>query len=159
MVDQATVSANIGSKVPRNAPLMSGVFGNLAELSGDIASLAELQAQLTILDLKAGAARATVPALLLGLGALLTLAAAPVALIGASELLADALALAHRGWAYLIVAGIAAVLTAILVAIGLPRLIRSFESLAHSKEELSRNVAWIKTVLAYSGRAPAHHRR
>jgi putative exporter of polyketide antibiotics len=96
---------------------------------------------------------------LIGGGLVLLLAAVPVALIGASELLADALSLSHRGWAYLIVSAVVAVLTVVLALIGLPRLLRSFESLNHSKDELSRNVAWIKTVLANSGRAPAHRRR
>jgi len=83
----------------------------------------------------------------------------PVALIGASELVADALHLEHRGWAYLIVAGATAGLTAVLALIGLPRLIRSFDNLINTKEQLARNVAWVKTVLANSGRMPAHRRR
>ena len=80
-------------------------------------------------------------------------------MIGASELLADALSLTHRGWAYLIVSAVVAALTVALVLLGLPRLGKSFESLSHSKDELSRNIAWIKTVLANSGRTPAHRRR
>ncbi len=148
-----------GKRVRINSPLADGVIGNIAELGGDIAGLAELQAQLAVADLKEATGRAIVPATLLGAGVALLLAALPVALIGASELLADALALSHRGWAYLIVSAVVAILTVALVLIGLPRLLRSFESLNHSRDELSRNVAWIKTVLANSGRTPAHRRR
>jgi len=148
-----------GRRVPINSPVTAGVFGNIAELGGDIAGLAELQTKLAIVDLKTSLARAAVPAVLVGVGVLLLLAAVPVALIGAAELTADALALSHRGWAYLIVAAIATALTVLLVLIGLPRLTRSFDNLANSREELARNVAWIKTVLANSGRMPVNRRR
>ncbi|MDB5353141.1 MAG: hypothetical protein JWN86_4388 [Planctomycetota bacterium] len=161
MVDQATVnsSANRGASVPANAPLTAGVFGNLAELGSDIANLAELQVKLTAVDLQTSLRRAVVPATMLATGLVVLLAALPIALIGASELLADVLVLAHRGWAYVIVAGIALVLTIVLALISLPRLRRSFDNLVNSKEELERNVAWIKTVLAYSGRLPSQRRR
>lgn len=152
-------AADTGRRVPVNSPLTAGVFGNIAEFGGDIAGLAELQTKLAIVDLKTSLARATVPAILVGAGVILLLAAVPVALIGASELVADALALTHRGWAYLIVSAVAAALTVVLVLIGLPRLTKSFDNLANTKEELARNVAWIKTVLANSGRPPVNRRR
>jgi len=157
MADQATL--NGGQRVRINSPLADGVIGNLAELSGDIATLAELQTKLAVVDMKQVAGAATIPVALIGGGLVMLLAAVPVAMIGASELLADALALTHRGWAYLIVSAVAMALTVLLVLIGLPRLTRSFDSLVHSKEELARNVAWVKTVLANSGRMPAHRRR
>jgi hypothetical protein len=157
MADQATL--NGGQRVRINSPLADGVIGNLAELGGDIATLAELQTKLAVVDMKQAAGAATIPVVLIGGGLVMLLAAVPVAMIGASELLADALALTHRGWAYLIVSAIAMALTVLLVLIGLPRFTRSFDSLVHSKEELARNVAWVKTVLANSGRLPAHRRR
>ena len=147
-----------GGRVRINSPLVDGVIGNLAELAGDVSTLAELQTKLAVADAKVAIGRAILPAGLIGAGAVLTLAAAPVALIGAAELLADAMGLAHRGWAYLIVAAAALALTALLVLIGLPRLLRSFESMAHTREELSRNVAWVKTVLVNSGRTPTRRR-
>jgi len=157
MADQATL--NGGQRVRINSPLADGVIGNLAELGGDIATLAELQTKLAVVDLKQATGAATIPVALIGGGLVMLLAAVPVAMIGASELLADALNLTHRGWAYLIVSAVAMALTVLLVLIGLPRLTRSFETFGHSKEELARNVAWVKTVLANSGRAPAHRRR
>jgi len=159
MADQAAVSPENGRRVRINSPVTEGVFGNLAELGGDIASLAELQVQLAAADAKESLGRAILPAILLGAGVVFLLAALPVALIGVSMLLADALGLTHPGWAYLIVAGVTAALTVVLVLIGLPRLSHAFASFIRTKEELSRNVAWIKTVLANSGRPPAHHRR
>lgn len=157
MADQAAL--NGGRNVKINSPLSEGVIGGLGELAGDVSTLAELQVQLAITDLKASAGRAAIPAALLAAGLVLLLGAVPVAMIGASELTADWLALAHRGWAYLIVAGVAAALTLLLVLIGLPRLLRSFESLVNTREELSRNIAWVKTVLANSGRMPTPRRR
>ena len=142
-----------------NSPLTEGVIGNLAELAGDVSTLAELQMQLALTDLKVGLGRALLPVIILAVGAVLLLGAVPVALIGASELLADGLDLAHRGWAYLIVAGVAMVLAALFALIAWPRLSGSLESLAPTREELSRNVAWVKTVLANSGRRPAHRHR
>ena len=159
MADQASLNLNGGKRVRVNSPLTDGVFGNLAELAGDMTTLAELQAKLVVVDLKASASRAVLPAALVGAGVVFLLAALPVALIGASELLADALGLTHRGWAYLIVAAVAAALTVVLVLIGLPRLSKSFDNLTRSREELERNLAWVKTVLANSGRPPSHHRR
>lgn len=148
----------IGRRVRINSPIADGVIGNLAELGGDIAGLADLQVRLAVADVKTSASRAALPVALIASGGVFVLSALPVALIGASELLADGMQLAHRGWAYLIVAGGMAAIAAILAFIGIPRLMKSFDTLVRSKEELARNVAWIKTVLANSGRPPAHRR-
>ena len=59
------------------------------------------------------------------------------------------------GWAYLIVAAVAMVLGALLALLLWGAFSRSFASFNRSREELARNVAWIKTVLTYSGRAPS----
>lgn len=160
MADQASVSTppDNGRRVRINSPVTEGVFGNLAELGGDIASLAELQVQLAVADVKESIGRAIVPAVLLGAGLVLLLAAVPVALIGVAMLLSDALGFTHPGWAYLLVAGGVVVLTVLFVLIGLPMFLHAFRSFVRSKDELARNVAWVKTVLANSGRPPAHKR-
>lgn len=152
------MSGDVGRRNRINSPVADGVIGNLAELGSNIASLAELQVQLAVVDVKASVGRAAVPFALLAVGIVILLAALPIALIGGSELLADWLQFTHRGWAYLIVSGIALALTLVLMLLAVPRLTSSFESLVRSKEELARNVAWIKTVLANSGRAPIHRR-
>ncbi len=108
MADQASV--NGGKRVPVNSPLTAGVFGNLADLANDVASLVELQAKLAVVDLKATVVKATIPLGLVAGGAAVLVAALPVLMIGLAELLADGLGLAHRGWAYLIVAAGGAVL-------------------------------------------------
>jgi hypothetical protein len=50
------------------------------------------------------------------------------------------------------VAVLAIVLAAIMGVLALPAIKRSFASFQRSREELVRNLAWIKTVLTYSGR-------
>lgn len=157
MADQASV--NGGKRVPVNSPLTAGVFGNLADLANDVASLVELQAKLAVVDLKATVVKATIPLGLVAGGAAVLVAALPVLMIGLAELLADGLGLAHRGWAYLIVAAGGAVLAGLLVLLGLPRLLKSFDSFQRTRDELDRNVAWVKTVIANSGRPPVHRRR
>ena len=72
-----SVNGGLGQRVRINSPLADGVIGNLAELGGDIAGLAELQVQLAAADLKTTAGRIVVPAALLGGGLVLLLAACP----------------------------------------------------------------------------------
>jgi hypothetical protein len=130
------------------------VVGNLATLGSDVASLAELQAKLIALDLKESAARAAVPLAFVLVGATLGLAAIPVLLLGAGELLVS-LAHMQRAWAYLAVGALALAMGLILALVLLPKVTASFSTLTRSREELARNLAWIKTVLAYSGRMPS----
>lgn len=156
MADQAAVN---GGRVRINAPMTEGIIGNLAELGSDVATLAELQAKLAAHDLQESTARAALPALMLGAGLGLLLGAIPVILIGCAELLADALSLEYRGLAYLIVAAVAVILAAGAAWFALSGLRSSFTSFARSREELARNLAWIKTVLAYSGRSVSRPRR
>ena len=161
MVDQTTLRPTQANGQFNNvdSPIADGVIGNLAELGSNIAGLIELQAQLAVADIKESTREAVNPLVMIAAGLVLLLAALPVALIGASELLSDLLHLSHRGLAYLIVAGVTVVPSVVLIVIGVPRLSRCFTTLIRSKEELARNVAWIKTVLANSGRHPIHRRR
>jgi len=160
MVDQTTLRPpeTNGRQAHIDSPIADGVIGNLAELGSNIAGLAELQAQLAVADLKESGGQAAAPLVMIAAGLVFLLAALPVALIGASELLFEMAHFRYRGLAYLIVAGVAAAIAVVLMLIGVPRLARSFATLVRSKEELARNVAWIKTVLANSGRRPAHRR-
>ncbi len=148
---------NGGPRVGIDSPVTGGVFGNLFEFAGDCTSLAELQVQLTALDARDAAARAAVPLGAAVLGLALLLAGVPVLLVGGAELL-HAHSTLGRGGAYLAVAATALVLGAGLGWFGLTRLARVGTSFARSREELTRNLAWVKTVLAYSGRSSAGRR-
>jgi hypothetical protein len=158
MADQATVNGNGGAKVKVNSPLVEGVLGNMAEFSTDLISLAELQARLAAADLKESTGRAVVPAGLLVGGTLLALVSLPVLLFGVGYLLAEYTSLSV-GWSILLTAVAALLLGAVLAILGLRGLGGSFTSFQRSKEELTRNLAWVKTVLVHSGRPPQRNRR
>jgi hypothetical protein len=155
MADQATV--NRGNGVPINAPA-TAVVSNLAEFGNDFATLAELQAKLAAIDLKESAGRAAVPAGLLAGALVLLLGSVPVLLIGVAELIVRFTSIGHD-LALLLTAGGAIVVAGAIGALAAPRLRKSFESLQRSREELARNVSWIKTVLTYSGRSTPSQRR
>ena len=159
MADQASVSRNERKSDPasRLTPEAAarGLVGNIAEFGNDVMTLAELQAKLAMIELKESTGRAVIPAGIVVVAAVLALSSVPVALIGGALLLAKVLGTGNQGWAYLIVAGIGLVLAGVAAAIAGSRLGKCVESLGRTREELTRNIAWIRTVLAYSGR-PAH---
>ena len=157
MADQATLRDNRGAKVTVNSPLVEGVLGNVAEFSTDLISLAELQARLAAADLKETTGRAAVPAGLLVVGALLALVGLPVLLLGVGTLVAENTSLSP-GWSILLTALAAIVLGAVLALLGVRGLGGSLSSFDRSKEELSRNLSWVKTVLVHSGRTPPRKR-
>jgi len=150
MANQAAMSNDGSGGQPQGQP--EGVVGNIAEFGNDVAPLAELQAKLATLDFKESTARAIVPLALVVGGIALLLASLPVALLGVAWLVASALSI-REGWAALLTAGVAAVVAAILAWVALTRLLASFESFRRSREELVRNISWIRTVLVHSGRS------
>jgi len=148
MVDQASVSRSNGSN-NHASPLT--MVGNIADFGNDSATLAELQAKLTALDAKECAARAAMPIIILGACLALALGSLPVILIG----LADLIALNTRlsvGMARLIVGLVAFVLAGVGGYVGLKGSISSLDCFRRSREELVRNLSWIRTVLVHSGR-------
>ena len=150
MADQATVSRNNGATQPHASPLT--LVSNIADFGNDIASLAELQAKLTLLDAKDAASKATLPVILLGGGVALALGSLPVILIGLADVLADALKV-PGGVMQLGVGLMALVMAGVVAYIGLKGSTTSLGSFRRSSEELTRNLSWIKTVLIYSGRS------
>lgn len=171
MADQAKVSGtpaggggvsgpgigNGNARVRIHSPLVEGVLGNLAEFGSDVATLAELQAQLAVHDLKESAGRAILPAGLLAGSIALALGSIPVLLMGAADLIAPVLGI-DEGWSLLLVAGVALLLAATLGWFALPRLTGSFDCFRRSQEELNRNLSWVKTVLTHSGRFTPNRR-
>jgi len=156
MADQASVSGgNPGAGSPGkgkgNGTPEGRVVGGIAEFGNDIATLAELQFKLTLIDLKECVQRAMVPLGLAAVGLFLILGALPVALLGVATLVAVALKIG-TGWAMLLTGGVVLVLAGVVVVVSALRLVPSFSSFRRSYEELTRNMAWIRTVLFYSGR-------
>jgi hypothetical protein len=155
MADQTTVTN--GEKVRVDSPIVEGVIGNIADLGTNLVTLAELQARLAILDLRESVRKAAVPAGLTALGGLLVVAALPVALVGAANLLAAGtglsigVSLLLSALAALVVGGLTAFLAARVIG-------RCFGCFRRSSDEFTRNLAWVKTVLAQSGRMPTRTR-
>ena len=141
MADQATVNGSGKS-----------VVGNIADFGNDVATLVELQAKLAASDLKEVKDRATGYVIVLIFTGILCLGTIPIALFGVADLLSMALQI-RLGWALLITAGVALSVAGVVLAFILPRLFLAFEPLRRSREELVRNVSWVRTVLIHSGRA------
>jgi len=147
MADQAAISGNYsGGQQPE------GVVGSVSEFGSDIATLAELQGKLALIDFKECLAKALIPLALVAVGLIVLLGAVPVVLLGAAALLAAALKIGS-GQAMLLTGGGVLVLTATVVIVAALKLGPAFSSFNRSREELSRNLAWIRTVVLYSGRS------
>jgi hypothetical protein len=155
MADQAAVNVSKPASSPeagRNGAPEARLVGGLAEFGNDIATLAELQYKLAMADLSDCIRRALVPAAMVVVGLFLVVGSIPVLLLGVAQLVAVALKIG-LGWAMVLTGGVA-LATALLVVWICVRLVRpSFSSFRRSREEQSRNLAWIRTVLLYSGRS------
>ncbi len=126
-------------------------MGGIAEFGNDVATLLELQAKLAVLDLKEATARAVAPAVLIVFGSCLALGTFPVMVLGLADRLAVALHIAS-GWAMLLTSAVVLILALALVGLAAMRLGPSFSTFRRSRDELERNLTWLRTVLLYSGR-------
>jgi len=153
MADQATVRGgrpDSADGTKRNGTPEAQVVGGIAEFGNDIATLVELQAKLAGADLKESLEKALVPIVLIVIGACSILGAVPVVLFGVAELVAAALKIG-TGWALLLTGAVALAIAATVVVVSVLRIPSCFSSLRRSREELTRNLAWIRTILVYSG--------
>jgi len=156
MVDHASVN---GSGTARGLGSSSaGEVDGVAEFVDDLATLAELQAELAVIDFRDSTRQAAVPIVLTVVGLTVVAASVPVALLGTGWLLASALKI-HQGWAMLLTAGVAMALAGLVAGLGARRLSRSFDSFRRSRKQLWLNLAWVRTVLVTSASARAHPRR
>jgi len=128
------------------------VVGGLADFGNDVATLAELQGKLALIDLKECLDKALIPLALMAVGLVVILGAVPVVLLGAADLVATALKIGP-GQAKLLTGGGVLVLAATVAILAALRIGPSLSSFNRSREELSRNLAWIRTVVLYSGRS------
>jgi len=127
------------------------VVGGIAEFGNDIATLLELQSKLVMLDLKDCRERLILPIALAIVGLAVLLATLPVAMLGIADLVAAALKI-RAGWAMLLTAGAMLLAATALVFLSARKIGPGLEAFQRSREELARNLAWIRTVLLYSGR-------
>jgi uncharacterized membrane protein YqjE len=141
MVNQASMSNS-----RRFAP-PEGILGSITEFGGDMATLAELQTKLAMVDLRDSVDRAKVPFLVTSVSAVVLLASLPVLMIGLGFVIAEALQLS-QGVGLLLTGGVLLIVAGVIAAVAGLRLSRSFVSFRRSREELDRNVAWIRSVIS-----------
>jgi len=134
--------------------LINGVLGNLVEFSGDLFTLGELQAKLAATEVRSCLQQAVWPTVMIGTACVIALGSLPVVLFGLAEWLARAAGITHAS--ALLLTGLGAVvIAAILIGVAVPMLRRSFAHFQYTRDEFTRNVAWIKTVLTHSGGSSA----
>jgi hypothetical protein len=129
----------------------NGVIEGVSSFGTDLATLAMLQARLAAYDLRESM-KSAIPALG-GLVAFGTIAAASivVGLVGLALWLATVLQV-QAGVVMMVVALAGIVIAGVACALLVRSLTSSFSSFRRSKEELDRNLAWIKTTILHSGR-------
>jgi hypothetical protein len=155
MVDQSSMN---GRQTARGQNAGSRELEGVAEFVDDVASLAELQATLAVIDVRENARKAVVPIVLTGLSLAVLVASVPVALLGAGWLLASALKI-HQGWAMLMTAGTAIAVAGLGAGLGGIQLRHGFDGFRRSRKQLRLNLAWIRTVLVTSASVRTHARR
>ena len=145
MVSETTTNQRDGSTpAPPN-----GVAKGMSELTHDIVWLAELQFELFRIDCREGLKRLLIPVALLLFAGIVAVGTVPVALICIAEFLAQAAGLS-RAAAYSIAAlsGLSVAVAMGVVGWSYMRgVVRIFE---RSREELTRNMTWIKHALKRS---------
>ena len=142
MGHQTKVSERNGS--PHSAP--PTLARDVGEFAHDVLTLAELQAQLFVTDLQECSRRALVPGLVLLAGAALGLACFPVALAALALLLIQVLGTSYAT-GFLLAAIVGVILSALLCASGRLLVRKRLAVMQRSRQELDRNLRWIKKVL------------
>jgi uncharacterized membrane protein YqjE len=129
----------------------NGVIEGVSSFGTDLATLAMLQARLAAYDLRESMKSAS-PAItgLLVFGTI-TAASVVVGLAGLSLWLATILQM-QAGIVMMVVALAGIVIASVASALLARSLSSSFSSFRRSREELERNLAWIKTTILHSGR-------
>ncbi|MGA2618319.1 MAG: phage holin family protein [Thermoguttaceae bacterium] len=129
-----------------SAPPPNGVAKSMGELMHDIASLAELQCELFRIDCREGLKRMLIAAGLLLLAGVVAVGTVPIALILVAELLVQAAGLS-RAAAFSIAALGGFIVAAAMGVAGwccFRAVVCVFD---RSREELARNMTWIKHAL------------
>jgi len=148
MDHQATVMTTV-TNGHESAPA-KGMTRNVSELASDVASLAELQTRLLVVDAKESVRRLIPPVVLGALGLALLLGSIPVLLMGVAQLLVYA---GLGPAASLFIAFAIGALIAGLSLLAAWLLLRdSFSTFERSREEFQKNLAWIKDALKQGDR-------
>jgi hypothetical protein len=104
-----------------------------------------------MLDLKDCLDQAIRPMILVVIGLALGMASLPVILFGVALVLATLLQIS-QGSAMLLTGLVVLVVSGLLAFLASSRVRLSLDSFRRSREELVRNISWVRTVLVHSGR-------
>lgn len=144
MVDQTQIT---NGRSRSNSPPRR-VARNVSGLAHDMVNLAELQAQLFVLDAKQAGRRAILPMMLLMIGTVFALSAVPVAILGVAYVLIEYTILLP--WAALLVAAAGgAVIGGVVALAGAKWFTGRMELMKRSKIEFQHNLKWVKSVLRH----------
>lgn len=155
MSDHESVRNGTTASIAHDGSVAGSDLG-VAEFLDDLVSLAELHLKLTVVDFTENARRAT-PPLGITLSSLTVIAASvPVLLLGLALIVATRLDI-QQGWGMILVAGGTVGVACAPAVFGVVRLRRGFDSFRTSREELKRNLVWLRKVLI--ARRRSHHWR
>jgi uncharacterized membrane protein YqjE len=128
------------------------VAASVSDLTHDVIELSELQVQLLTLDVKQSVEKARACLVLAVVGACMLLGTIPVALLAFAALLAEQL-----GWSYAAAGAMAAfvglLIAGVVLGVAWSYIKKGLVSFDRSREELRRNVAWLKSTLRTRGQA------
>jgi uncharacterized integral membrane protein len=131
-----------------------GVRNGVSGLLHDVTSLAELQFELLKVDAATASRKAAVPAVLIGSAVVLGLSTIPLVLLAIAQVFRD-----QAGWppalATLTAVLIGLVLAGVVGTLGYFGIRRAVEPLDRSRDELNRNIAWLKNALRRHSAGPA----
>lgn len=143
MDQQAKVAERNGA--PKTAS--QGLVRDVGAFAKDVLTLTELQSQLLVADMRECSRRGLVPSLVVLVGLALGLACFPIALVTAALGLVQFLETSSFT-AFLIVVVAGAICSVLLCIVGWIQVRQRVAVLRRSRDELVRNLYWIKQVLA-----------
>jgi hypothetical protein len=144
MARQATLNTDPGAS-------LNGMLSGIGDLGSNVVTLTALQARLAAEDFRESANRAQ-PALIAAAFLVpLGLASVTVGLYGLAYWMAAELGIPLSRSLLLVAAG-GILVSSSMATLVIQRLRASLASFRRSREELERNIAWLRTVLTHSGR-------
>jgi hypothetical protein len=129
------------------------VAASVAEVTRNVIELTELQSQLLMLDLQKSTQKAKATIILAIVAACLLLASIPVALIAFGYLLVEQLDWSVAG-SMALSALLGLVLSGIVATVAYGYVKQGIVTLDRSRDELRRNVAWLKSTLQTQAKRP-----
>ena len=144
MARQATLNTDPGAS-------LNGMLNGIGDLGSNVVILTTLQARLAAEDFRECASRAQPALIAVAFLVPLGFASVTLGLLGLASWMTAELDI-PLGRSLLLVAAVGIVLSSLMAALAFRRLRASFSSFRRSREELERNVVWLRTILMHSGR-------